>query len=77
MDFNVNLGGGINHVNTFIKDMGASDCNFVATGQTAVEVKNKMWAHAAKDHKDKLASMSDQDKAKMQKMIDNLLAKQK
>jgi predicted small metal-binding protein len=40
------------------KDMGASDCSFVATGQTAEEVKSKMWAHAAKDHKDKLVSMS-------------------
>ncbi len=59
------------------KDLGAADCNFTVTGQTADEVKNKLWAHAAKDHKDKLASMSAQDKAKMQTMIDSLLAKKK
>jgi len=40
------------------KDLGSADCNFVATGATNEEVQQKMFAHAAKDHPEKMATMT-------------------
>jgi len=51
------------------KDMG-TDCGFVATGNTAEEVKKKMMEHANMAHKDMMAGMSGQKKEEMMKMMD-------
>ncbi|MFA6047642.1 MAG: DUF1059 domain-containing protein [Parcubacteria group bacterium] len=53
------------------KDMGA-DCDFVAKGETAYDVKMKMMEHAKMDHKDmmaKMESMSDDEKKKNWEMM--------
>jgi predicted small metal-binding protein len=39
------------------KDLGM-DCSFIATGDTAEEVKEKAFAHAQVVHKDMLATMT-------------------
>lgn len=63
-----------------MKQVGCRDlegqCDFVATGQTADEVKRKLWEHATASHKDMLESMSDAEKTQMQTKIDGLLSKQ-
>ena len=52
------------------KDMGM-DCNFVATGSTADDVKKKSMVHAQKVHADVLKTMSSPAQmAEMQKMMD-------
>jgi len=53
--------------------MGAVDCAFVAEGETNDEVKGKMMAHAQEAHPDKIASMSDADKAGMDAKMDEML----
>lgn len=57
-------------------DLGSSMCDFEATGETAEEVKKKMYGHAAEAHADKLASMTEEDKQKVNAIMDGLLAKQ-
>ncbi|HEX7586653.1 MAG TPA: DUF1059 domain-containing protein [Patescibacteria group bacterium] len=51
------------------KDMG-TDCSFVATGETAEEVKNKMMEHAKADHTEMFNKMSKDEKMGMMKMMD-------
>jgi len=51
-------------------DLGDSSCHFEATGQTAEEAKQKLMEHAKAAHADKLAGMSEVDKASMMKMVD-------
>ena len=51
------------------KDMG-TDCGFVATGETAEEVKNKMVEHAKMDHAEMFNKMSEDEKTGMMKMMD-------
>ncbi|PIP27672.1 MAG: DUF1059 domain-containing protein [Candidatus Moranbacteria bacterium CG23_combo_of_CG06-09_8_20_14_all_39_10] len=51
------------------KDMG-TNCDFVATGNTADEVKKKMMDHAMMEHKDMMANMNEQKKGEMMKMMD-------
>ena len=50
------------------KDLGM-DCNFVATGTTAEEVKKKAVAHAQTVHKDLLAKMTQQQIEDMYKTV--------
>ena len=50
-----------------------SDCDFVASGETADEVKKKMYEHAARDHKRILRNMSKEDKAKIDSIMNELL----
>ena len=59
------------------KDLGGMDCDFKATGKTAKEVKDKMYKHAMRAHKDILMKMPAKEKAAMDKLMDKLLAKQK
>lgn len=56
------------------KQMGNSDCEYVAEAETAEEVKQKMWEHAEHIHKDKIASMSEEEKEKANGMMDQILA---
>lgn len=51
------------------RDMG-TDCDFVAKGETAQEVKEKMMAHANTDHMDMMKNMSEDEKADMMKKMD-------
>jgi len=55
-------------------DLGADMCNFEAKGETADEVKQAMYAHASEAHKDKLASMTEEQKADVNKKMDELLS---
>ena len=55
------------------KDMGV-DCDFVATGETAEEVKAKLMKHAAEAHSDMMAGMSEEETAEMMRTIDEKLA---
>ncbi len=59
------------------RDLGSMDCEFKATGKTAKEIKEKMYTHAMRAHKDVLMKMSAKDKAAMDKLMDKLLAKQR
>lgn len=52
------------------KDMGATDCDYVAKGNSADEVKSKIMDHAMKDHKDMMDRMDSMEKEKMMKMMD-------
>jgi len=56
------------------KDLDPSkECEFEAEGETNNEVINKMYAHAQEVHADKLASMSDEDKAAINTKMTELL----
>jgi predicted small metal-binding protein len=46
------------------RDVGV-DCDFVATGDTAEDVKNKAFAHAGVVHADLMNGMNDEQKAQM------------
>ncbi len=51
------------------RDMGM-DCDFVAKGETAQEVKEKMRAHDNAEHEDIMKNMSEDEKADMMKKMD-------
>lgn len=55
-------------------DLGGMDCNFKATGQSADEVKQAMFAHAEEQHPDVLKSMTPQQMQEIQQRMDQLLA---
>jgi len=57
------------------KDMG-TNCPFVAEGETAAEVKAKMMDHAMAEHKEMMDNMSEEEKDKMMKKMDDMLGKQ-
>ena len=56
------------------KDLGGMDCNYTAKGNSAEEVKQKMFAHAQTQHPDVLAAMTPQQMQDVQKQMDRLLA---
>jgi predicted small metal-binding protein len=56
------------------KAMGALDCGFVASGNSAQAVKDIVWAHAAQDHPDVLKSMVPADPAQAHARLEQLLA---
>jgi predicted small metal-binding protein len=58
------------------KAMGAIDCDFVATGSTDEEVKQKMMAHAASAHPEKMQSMTPEQMVQAGQIMDQLLAAQ-
>ena len=51
------------------KDTGA-DCDFVATGETAEEVKEKVFAHAGVVHAEEMKSMTQEQMAELLKAVD-------
>jgi predicted small metal-binding protein len=55
------------------REMGGQ-CDFVARGDTADQVKERMFAHAAKDHPEMLESMTPELQRQMQARMDSLLA---
>ena len=54
-------------------EMGV-ECPFRAEGETADEVKARMMEHAAAEHADMLAGMSDEQKAAMMATMDEKIA---
>jgi len=54
------------------RDMG-SDCNFVAKGNTAEEVKNNMMNHVKMEHKEMMDKMSRTEKEDMMKKMDGMM----
>ena len=56
-------------------DMGAF-CQWEATAETSVELKEKIWAHAKSAHKDMMTEMSEADKVEMDAQIDALIEMQ-
>jgi predicted small metal-binding protein len=54
-------------------EMGGQ-CDFVARGETADQVKERMFAHAAKDHPEMFRSMTPEMQRQMQARMDGLLA---
>lgn len=54
------------------RDMGA-DCDFVAKGNTAEEVKSNMMNHVKMEHKDMMDKMSGKDKEEMMKKMDQMM----
>ncbi len=51
------------------KDVGV-DCDFVATGTTVEEVKDKAFAHASVVHADLLKGLSEAQMAEMTKAVE-------
>lgn len=51
------------------KDTGV-DCDFVATGKTVEEIKEKAFAHAGVVHAEILNSMTDEQKADLAKTLE-------
>ena len=54
------------------KDMGVA-CDFVATGETAEDVKKMLVDHAMKEHKDMFDKMSQEEKDGMMKKMDKMI----
>lgn len=58
------------------KDMGATDCDFTARGETAYDVKMQMKEHMKSDHPDVKKMMDnmsdDQKKDHWEKMMKNM-----
>lgn len=57
-------------------EVGGMNCNFSTTADTVEEMKQKMFAHAGQVHREMLASMTEAQKAEVNRKIDSLLAKQ-
>lgn len=54
------------------KDMGGTD-DFVAKGETAYDVKNKMWEHAKMEHKDEMAKMMKMSEKEKKEGMDKMM----
>jgi len=52
------------------RDLGM-DCDFVAMGETVEDVKAKMMAHAKAEHREMFESMSPEQTAEMEKMMES------
>lgn len=55
------------------KQLGDETCTFSAEAETVEELKAKLMAHAKEVHAEKLAKMSPQELAEMDKEIDRLI----
>ena len=56
--------------------MGGGDCDFTAEGETNEEVIQKIYAHASEAHPEKLQGMSEEEKAGMNKKMEEILNSQ-
>lgn len=54
------------------RDLGV-ECDFVAKGKTAEEVKEKMMEHAAEAHKEIMEDMTDEKMKAMEKKMDEMM----
>jgi predicted small metal-binding protein len=52
------------------KDMGATDCDYIAKGETAQEVKDNMMKHAMSEHKEMMDKMTREEKSNMMAKMD-------
>ncbi len=55
------------------RDVGGMDCDYVAKGETAEDVKKDAFAHAEQAHKDILQKMSPEDIQKLTERIEGLI----
>ncbi len=56
------------------KDLAGMDCDFGASGESAQDVKDKMFSHASESHPDVMKTMSEKDHENIQAKMDSLLA---
>ncbi len=54
------------------RDLGA-DCDFVANGNSPVEVKRAVWGHVQRDHQPVAASLTPGMRAELDRQMDGLL----
>jgi len=59
------------------REMGGMDCDFVASGETAEETKQNLYAHAGEAHKDVLGTMPEDKMKEMDQLMDKILSEQK
>ena len=59
--------------NLACRDIGG-ECDFVASGETADEVKRAMYDHAGQTHPELLANMDEQEKEELEELMDKMLA---
>ena len=57
------------------RDLGG-DCDHSVSGNTIDETKQAMWKHAAEDHGDMIATLSEEDKKGMVGKLTNFLSAQ-
>ena len=57
-------------------DLGGSECNFKASGETDEDVKKQMHEHAAKDHAEMFEKMTEEEKTQIDQKMNELLTKQ-
>lgn len=55
------------------KDMGSTDCDFVASADSREEVKRLMIEHAKSAHPEKMSTMTEEEITGMGPMMDNLI----
>lgn len=55
------------------RDLGVTDCDFVARGNTPEEVKNNMMNHAKMEHKEMMDKMSNKEKDEMKEKMDSMM----
>jgi predicted small metal-binding protein len=56
------------------KEMGATDCDYIATGSSDEEIKQNMMQHASEAHPEKMKSMTPEQMVMAGQMMDQLLA---
>lgn len=57
-------------------DIGGEDCHFDAKGETKEEVIKKIYEHATEVHPEKLEGMTDEDKEKMNTMMNEKITEE-
>ncbi len=55
------------------REVGGLDCDYIAKGETAEEVKKEAFAHAEQVHKDILQKMNPDDLKKLTERMDSLI----
>ena len=56
------------------RDLGSADCDYVARGKTADDVKRDLLRHAEADHPDRFASMTPEQMEGARARMDEYLA---
>lgn len=56
------------------RDLGSADCDYVARGQTADDVKGDLLRHAEEDHPDMFAAMTPEEMTAAGARMDEYLA---
>ncbi|MBW3554845.1 MAG: DUF1059 domain-containing protein, partial [Gemmatimonadetes bacterium] len=56
------------------RDLGSADCDYVARGKTAEDVKRNLLRHAESDHPDRFAAMTPEQTESAGRRMDEYLA---